>query len=101
MQKGGEVMPVIDVATAKLRTEASQLNQVAQQFSQSINQIYEARDELGNGWKGSDAEKYKAKLDSFREPLTSLQKSFVAYSEFISESASAYDEQQQNIASAI
>lgn len=94
-------MPVIDVNTSKVRSEGSKLGQVASQFSKSITQVYEARDSLGSQWSGQDAEKYKSKLDAFREPLDTLQKALKAYSEFIESSATAYEKQQQNIAEAI
>lgn len=94
-------MPVIDIDTSRVKSEGQKLGQVANEFNNSINSIYDAKDRLGSGWKGTDAEKYKAKLEEFREPLNNLKKALTAYSEFITESAAAYDKQQENISSSI
>lgn len=88
----------ITVTPEMLNTAAAQIEQLASDYKTQYENIYGKADEMSAKWKGKDNQAYIEQIRGFEDDLKKMYALMTKYAEFLRNSAKAYSEIQDEIA---
>lgn len=83
-----------------IRTLGGKVKENGEAYIQEVNRIYQAVEELRNGWQGADNQSFVNKVNEYKDPITNLGKVINDYGTFLESTASTLQNLQDDIASA-
>ena len=92
-------MAKIMVDPAKLKTAAGKMESLASNYESLYRQLYVNIDGMAKAWQGKDNIAYTTQIEGFRDDLAQMKKLMDDYAAFLKQSAQAYTQTQEQIAS--
>lgn len=92
-------MRSITVTPEVLEMSASKIEEENQQYQRSYSQLFDAVDVMHSAWEGKDNIAFSNQIRKFENDFRQISVLCTAYSEFLRNSARAYRETQDAIAS--
>lgn len=83
-----------------IRSLGQNIQGKAGEYTSEVNKIYNAVEELKNGWQGADNQSYVAKVNEYKETIQNLGKVIEDYGTFLIQTAESLQQLQDDIASA-
>ena len=72
----------------------------AAEYANEVTKIYNAVEELKNGWQGADNQSYVAKVNEYKEPIENIGKIIEDYGTFLIQTSETLQRLQDDISSA-
>ena len=91
-------MQHIHVEPARLEETALRIEQNEEDYSGLIRELYSKVDKLSGAWQGKDNVAFVAQIRSYEEDLNQISLIMRQYADFLRNSARAYSETQQELA---
>ena len=82
-----------------IRTLGVEVEGKGNEYIGEVNKIYQAVEELRNGWQGEDNQAYITKVNEYKETITSLGRVIEDYGNFLKQTADNLQRLQDDIAS--
>lgn len=83
-----------------IRSLGQNIQGKASEYASEVNKIYNAVEELKNGWQGADNQSYVTKVNEYKETIENLGKVIEDYGTFLIQTSESLQQLQDDIASA-
>jgi len=88
---------VIKVTPSRLRSTASNIQQLAGDYQKLYGSVYQEVEAMQKFWDAEDNKKYASKIAQFRDDFEDMYKEMKKYWEHLEEAAGSYERTQQNV----
>lgn len=95
-------MESIKVTTESLRTQSDKINELATQYYEQYEALFNDVATLtSTDWTGDEANAFKEQIEGFRQDFTNMKQKMEEYANFLRTTANNYEETQSNSISTI
>lgn len=85
----------IKVDTGTIAEVAKKIGVLKQQYFESYSKVYELFEQLDSSWNGVDNDKYRERLNEFRNDFKDLEDKLQDYIKFLDEAIEKYNDVQE------
>ncbi len=87
----------IIVSPQVLRTAASKIESLANEYMTNYNQLYVEMDSMNSTWADKANVAFITQIDGFKDDFKKMYQQMMAYAEYLRKSAETYDKTQEEI----
>lgn len=83
-----------------IRSTANQIKGLKEQYHTEWSKLYDSVNAIGSAWQGEDNQAYVNQINGFKDDFTRMEDTLEKFIRFLTESAAAYEQVQDNVKSA-